>query len=314
MLTRARGDAAARRGSRARGAVAAARVRSAELQRAARRVGRADARRRARRESRGLAARVGRGRARSLPRLRGGERPRRALQRGRPRREERDGLRRAEAARGVVGHARGAHDGHAARRARAGDGAHAARAGRDARRGRRRARRRARLAARRLGRGVRSRRGCLLRLEGFAPSVAARAAALAATLRPRDDRRRSRPRESRARWNEIGGAAALARWPVVWRISVAPTDAPRVLAALEPERYLARLGRRADLGRVRATSTRRACARAVRAGHATLFKAPPAARASTPVFQPQPPALAAVGAALEARVRSRRPLNPGRLG
>ena len=86
-----------------------------------------------------------------------------------------------------------------------------------------------------------------------------------------------------------------------------------MLAALEPERYLLDWGggliwaafRDTDAARVRA---------AVREGHATLFKAPPAARASTPVFQPQPPALAAALQRVKLAFDPDGRLNPGRLG
>ena len=154
--------------------------------------------------------------------------------------------------------------------------------------------------------------GCLLRLEGFAASVEARYAALAAALHPKDVGE-VEAANSRALWNEIGGAAALARWPVVWRISVAPSDAPRVLAALEPERYLLDWGGGLIWAAFHGTDAARVRA-AVREGHATLFKAPYAARASTPVFQPQPPALAAALQRVKLAFDPDGRLNPGRLG
>jgi glycolate oxidase FAD binding subunit len=48
-------------------------------------------------------------------------------------------------------------------------------------------------------------------------------------------------------------------------------------------------------------------------GHATLLKAPEAARASTPVFHPQPPAVAAAAARLRSAFDPRGILNPGRM-
>ena len=168
----------------------------------------------------------------------------------------------------------------------------------------------------------------MLRLEGFAASVDAREAALARLLRgvgsaeagtagapgqpasPRGEIATLGADESRALWAAIGGAAVLAPWPVVWRISVPPTDAPRVLAALAPDRYLLDWGggliwaafSSVDAARVRG---------ALREGHATLFKAPRDARAANAVFHPQPAGLAAALAAREARVRSRRSPEPG---
>jgi glycolate oxidase FAD binding subunit len=173
-------------------------------------------------------------------------------------------------------------------------------------------------------------RGCLLRLEGFAASVDARGTALAQMLRgsaerggaatPRGDAGARRgdmttlaAGESRALWDEIGGAAELSGWPIVWRISVPPSDAPRVLAALAPERYLLDWGggliwaafSAADAPRVRG---------ALREGHATLFKAPREVRAANAVFQPQPAALAAASQRVKHAFDPGGRLSPGRLG
>jgi glycolate oxidase FAD binding subunit len=48
-------------------------------------------------------------------------------------------------------------------------------------------------------------------------------------------------------------------------------------------------------------------------GHATLVRAAPAYRAAIPVFQPQPPALAALSARLKAEFDPSNILNPGRM-
>jgi len=105
---------------------------------------------------------------------------------------------------------------------------------------------------------------------------------------------------------------ALASSPVVWRLSVPPADAPAVLERLHPDRYLLDWGGglifaaywTVDAQRVRGAFT---------SGHATLLKAGAAARAATPVFQPQPAAVAAAAARLRAAFDPRGILNPGRM-
>jgi glycolate oxidase FAD binding subunit len=49
-------------------------------------------------------------------------------------------------------------------------------------------------------------------------------------------------------------------------------------------------------------------------GHATLVRASQADRAALPVFQPQPPALAALSARLKGEFDPKGILNPGRMG
>jgi glycolate dehydrogenase FAD-binding subunit len=125
-------------------------------------------------------------------------------------------------------------------------------------------------------------RGAALRVEGFVASVEARAAALSALLSPHQFDTLEGEASS-AFWARHGGAVPLADWPVVWRLSIPPSQAPQVLEALAPERYLLDWGggliwaafTAVDGGRVRG---------ALREGHATLIKAPAAQRGRTCAF------------------------------
>jgi glycolate oxidase FAD binding subunit len=159
--------------------------------------------------------------------------------------------------------------------------------------------------------GVDPARGSLLRLEGFAASVDARTRALCAELActPQAVLEGDASREC---WQALAGAAPLAASPVVWKISVPPGDALRVLERLEPDRYLLDWGgglifagyASTDASRVRGALT---------SGHATLLKAAAEVRAATAVFQPQPASLAAVASRLRAAFDPRGILNPGRM-
>jgi glycolate oxidase FAD binding subunit len=154
-------------------------------------------------------------------------------------------------------------------------------------------------------------RGTLLRLEGFAASVEARTAALCAELR-------CEPAAvidgavSRRCWHDLGSATSLADCAVVWRVSVPPAEAAAVLERLRPERYTLDWGgglilagySAVDAAHVRGAFT---------AGHATLIKAPPAARAVTRVFQPLPNVAAAAAARLKHAFDPHGVLNPGRM-
>jgi glycolate oxidase FAD binding subunit len=152
-------------------------------------------------------------------------------------------------------------------------------------------------------------RGSALRLEGFEASVASRAAMLLAEL-GNPEVERLEAEASRGYWRQLAGAAALADWPVVWRISAPPSEAPRLIAAMVPERYLLDWGGgliwaafdRVDVGRVRG---------ALRGGHATLIKAPGETRACR--LQPPSAALAQVSERVRAAFDPARRLNPGRM-
>jgi glycolate oxidase FAD binding subunit len=155
------------------------------------------------------------------------------------------------------------------------------------------------------------RQGVALRLEGFAASVDARTAALRALL-DAGGAVAIEHAESRDVWARYGGAHALADWPIVWRISVPPSHAPRVLASLGAERSLLDWGGgliwaaygRLDVAQVRG---------AVREGHATLVKAPEAARRETCSFPPPRASLATLHERIKLAFDPDNRLNPGRL-
>ena len=159
--------------------------------------------------------------------------------------------------------------------------------------------------------GFDPRRGTLLRLEGFAASVAARTAALCAELR-------LQPAEtidgaaSRELWHAHASGAALAGSAIVWRISVPPADAPGVLERVHAERYLLDWGGGLILAAFDSVNAARVRS-AFSSGHATLIKAPAAERAATAAFQPLPPVAAAAAARIKAAFDPRGVLNPGRM-
>ena len=159
--------------------------------------------------------------------------------------------------------------------------------------------------------GVDPKRGALIRLEGFAASVEARTRALCDELRCTPELLLEGG-ASRACWHALASGAALAVSPVVWRISVPPADALRVLERLDTDRYLVDWGGGLLLVGLDAVDAQRVRA-ALTTGHATLLKAPAAARAATPVFQPQAPAVAAAAARLRSAFDPRGILNPGRM-
>jgi len=153
--------------------------------------------------------------------------------------------------------------------------------------------------------------GVALRLEGLAASVQSRIAGLMPAL-GRSAQSLLQAADSALFWRRIGALEALADLPVIWRLSVPPREAARVLDAIEPEAFqldwgggLICLGaRRVDAARVRG---------ALRGGHATLIRASAAERRANAVFEPLPPALAAIAGRLKAAFDPDNRLNPGRM-
>jgi glycolate oxidase FAD binding subunit len=151
----------------------------------------------------------------------------------------------------------------------------------------------------------------MLRLEGFADSVAYRTGKLRDLMAPFGDvRTEEDPDKVQAAWAAIRDVVAFHGQPGdVWRISVKPSAAPELASriggrvqydwgggliwALVPEGT----DIRADLGAFD--------------GHATLIRASEATRQALPVFQPEPAPLAALSRGLRAKFDPRGILNPG---
>jgi glycolate dehydrogenase FAD-binding subunit len=162
----------------------------------------------------------------------------------------------------------------------------------------------------------------LLRLEGTAPSVSFRSAELQRALWGLGPSTTLDMRESIAAWREVRDVAWFVVHPErqIWRLSVPPAAGAEVV-----ERILDRvvgqafydwgggliwlaLAASADAGE----PVVRGAVQLAR-GHATLIRAGAEVRARVPVFQPQPPALAALTRRVKQGFDPGRILNPGRM-
>ncbi len=150
----------------------------------------------------------------------------------------------------------------------------------------------------------------LLRVEGFAASVARRARELVQALAGFGA---ARVVEGPGPWATLRDAAAFGgRDGAVWRVSVKPTDGPRLGARLAPAEVIydwaggllwVLAAEELDLRGTMAGI----------AGHATLVRASEAAKARWGVFQPEPAPVAALMAGLRRKFDPKGVLNPGRM-
>ncbi len=161
-----------------------------------------------------------------------------------------------------------------------------------------------------------------LRVEGPAPSVAARVAALRDGVARHGEVAELDNAASATLWREVRDAQPFVARPdlLVWRLSVPPAAGPAVVAEIAREAEtvayydwgggLVWLGLppRDDAGSqvVRAAVTRHG-------GHALLVRAGNDLRAALPVFEPQPEPLARLTARVKEAFDPRRVLNPGRM-
>ena len=162
-----------------------------------------------------------------------------------------------------------------------------------------------------------------VRVEGHGPSAKHRAGALRESWGRLGETEELHSQNSGAFWREVRDLKAFTQWPdsIIWRLSVAPSKAPDVLATLHQggldPRYLLDWG--GGLMWLALPANEDGHAPTVRAslptggGHATLFRAPAAVRQKVPVFEPQPEALAALSQRLKAAFDPDEILNPGRM-
>ncbi|MGI8527090.1 MAG: glycolate oxidase subunit GlcE [Pseudolabrys sp.] len=162
----------------------------------------------------------------------------------------------------------------------------------------------------------------VLRVEGFAPSVAHRKKALAAVLKTFGKTEMLDEKNSRALWRSIRDAKpfsnAQTRERPLWRISTAPTKGHQIVAQLTPAAQIFY-----DWGggliwvampfadEPDAEAIRGAVAQA--GGHATLIRAPAAVRAAVDVFPPQQAGVAALSKRVKDSFDPKGVLNPGRM-
>ncbi|RAZ85652.1 2-hydroxy-acid oxidase [Mesorhizobium hawassense] len=162
----------------------------------------------------------------------------------------------------------------------------------------------------------------LLRVEGFGPSVVYRIEALKQLLGQAGPLEEIAGEASKTIWRDIRDC-----WPFadgktgpVWRVSMAPSQAHHMVMALRMQAAvdafydwqggLVWLSMREDDPEAELL---RGLIRKYGGGHATLVRASAPHRAALPVFEPQPPHLAALSARLKAEFDPKQILNPGRM-
>ncbi len=162
----------------------------------------------------------------------------------------------------------------------------------------------------------------LIRLEGFGPSVEARAAYLGEALRRVGTVERLDPETSRRVWRDVRDVCPFAdgTQKPVWRLSVTPTRAHEIVMSLRMQAAIdafydwqgglvwLRMEGEPEAELIRETIHR------FGGGHATLVRAAATVRAATAVFQPQPDPLAALSRRLKEQFDPKGVLNPGKMG
>ena len=153
--------------------------------------------------------------------------------------------------------------------------------------------------------------GTYLRLEGIQPSIDYRRERLVKLLGGKIEILKS---ESAALWKSIRDVAMFTEDQTkdIWRISVAPSDAPQIVANLNVERryYFDWAGGLIWLEVPQGTDGK-TIRSALTSGHATLIRS--ANKPAQEIFHPQAPALAALSARVKNSFDPKNIFNPGRM-
>lgn len=159
----------------------------------------------------------------------------------------------------------------------------------------------------------------LARIEDFAESVTYRLARLRDELAGQGEATLLGTEASHALWRSVRDAVPLNAAPkeAIWRISVAPSAAPQVVAALsaafEAKFLLDWGGGLIWVAGPASVQAHGAVMQAAAGGSFTLFRAPPSLAANVAVLPEEPPALAAIARRVKAVLDPHGLLNPGRM-
>ncbi|RWC82571.1 MAG: FAD-binding protein [Mesorhizobium sp.] len=179
-----------------------------------------------------------------------------------------------------------------------------------------------RIAARVAGGALGTEAATLLRVEGFGPSVDYRIAALKTLLGKAGPLDEITSETSKAIWRDIRDIRPFAdgSGKPVWRVSMTPAQGHQMVLTLRMQAAVSAfydwqgglVWLRMEEGDPE-PALLRGLLRKHGGGHATLVRAAPAHRAALPVFEPQPPALAALSQRLRQEFDPKNILNPGRM-
>ncbi|OCJ68415.1 2-hydroxy-acid oxidase [Agrobacterium tumefaciens] len=162
----------------------------------------------------------------------------------------------------------------------------------------------------------------ILRLEGLGASVEARAAKLLSVMDRVGPWALLEGEESAVLWRQVRNVAPYAGQDAkpLWKVSVAPSEGHRLVAALRMEAGidafydwqggLIWMQMEADPE----AELLRGAIRALGGGHATLMRASDAVRATVPAFEPRPTAEAILSARIREKLDPAGIFNPGKMG